>query len=179
MRTLVPWLALLLCVVGCDDPGLRIELVAEGFDPEVELDALEISLAAAQSGPDDDGVFRDSAACEPTYFLANEQTVGDLLPLTVVVRPGEAGWRCVALSIDGIQGRRVRLIQEEVLCVDLDEGVVERQVVIDGRCLGTGNNCDLGEVCAPERPADERCVPSTTSTLFEGAAVSGPCNSEL
>lgn len=167
--------ALCAClVIGCEpDTGLRIEIVAEGFQEGVNIDELRVDLVASQNEPTpsdypDEYVYPCRIA---SRVFSGE---GLQFPLVITVHPGDILWECVGIRARGVFDQQTVIRAEELHCKDLHAGVTDVELILDVRCLTTeeGPQCQPFEVCA-----EGECEASRATSIFDAnAAIVESCD---
>lgn len=129
---------------GCKTAENRVvlEINMAGFSPEIELDRVEVTIAASSTEQGD-------ALCVPATVLfavdsadATDLPVADF-PLRIAVKPGQEFNKILYVRVLGWQSGTVRLKTERM--VSLQGGDVQLQLLLPVDCLGVGTG--VGQHC--------------------------------
>jgi hypothetical protein len=139
------WTASLLAALagGCEDVGDRVVVeIIMGFSPRLELDQVEVTIAASATVQGDQ-------LCAPysKIFTVDPSDASDLelvtFPLRIAVKPGETYDKILYVRVRGWQSGSLRLKSERM--VSLQGGDVWLQVLLPADCLGVGTGA--GQHC--------------------------------
>lgn len=145
MRLQVGLIAVLVLLSGgCETEGNRVvlEIVMAGYSPAIELDRVEVTIAASSTEQGD-------ALCAPATvaFALDSSDASGLpvaeFPLHIAVKPGALYDKILYVRVLGWRSGTVRLKTERM--VSLQGGDVDLQLVLPADCLGVGTGA--GQHC--------------------------------
>ena len=140
------WIIAVLVLLGggCETHENRVvlEIIMAGYSPEIELDRVEVTIAASSTEQGD-------ALCAPgtVAFALDSGDASGLpvaeFPLHIAVKPGPIYDKILYVRVLGWRSGTVRLKTERM--VSLQGGDVQLQLVLPVDCLGVGTGA--GQHC--------------------------------